>query len=1272
MRGDVFGGGGGKSGGGGGGISEAPDTLASVALVRFIDLIGEGPIAGLVNGEYSIYMNGVPLKDISGTPNYKPFRWDFRTGTQAQTVMPNFATTQSETAVGLKLLKSSGRIVRSIADSGAEAVRVTVSVRALSETNAQGQVNGSSVSYIVWVRIAGGTWQKGYEGSITGKTTSTYQRSHEIPLGNLGAGPYEVGVERITNDSVSALIVNDLWWDNYTTINYEQYSYPNSSIVGVELDARYFNDIPERSYHLKGLLVKVPTNYDPVGRFYATTGPGTTNGAWDGTFKTAYTNNPAWCFYDLATNPRYGCGSRIGTSVPDKWTLYEIGQYCDQRVPTGLNTTEHQVRHQAGGYATAGGKLSSPVPVLVTGYEPRFTLNVVINTQEDAYRVLNQLATAFRGMVYWASGSLMFTQDSPRDPSFLFTNANVEGGIFNYEGSARSQRHTTVLVGWNDPTENFKQKWEYIEDREGIERYGVRSTEIVAFGCTSRTQARRFGLWLLYTERMESEAISFKAGMEAATLLPGEVGQVMDTHYAGARWGGRVVSATTTSITIDAPAVVGAGTYTLTTIQPDGTLLERSITLTAGSHTVLTFGTALPVAPQAMSVWSLASTAVTTRTVRLVSVKQSDATSFEVTCLEHNPTKFAAIESGAALSEPNYSFITLSPPAAPTTLRLTENSYRLTAATPVTSNLEVSWDQMQDPTVRGFVVKHTISNVVRVLPEQRESHLQLSNVSVGTHTISVQAVNHLGVFGPATTASLAVTGVDAIPPSDVSQASMAYTIDRSNGILISWDKVDDYIDYYEIRNGSSWGASTLVARAKTTVYTVGLLSSSQTYLVKAVDTSGNYSVNAASVTIPAQIPTAPTFSYVISGADELISWTTPTSTLVIDRYELRYGTDWASGTFITTIKATSLRRRVDFLGSRTYWVAAIDIAGNVGDAARLDVTITGPGVVTSARSEVVDNNVLLYWGPPATGSMTIERYEVRKGTTWDAGSVVGSNGNSTFTAIFEQASGTYIYWIRAYDSAGNANTPVSISATVSQPPDYVLRDNRDSTFTGTKTNVITEDGALLGPVNTTETWTDHFNSRGWASPQAQIDAGYPLYLSPSVTSGSYSEDFYYGSVAMPPTVVTITIGSTILRGSVTMTPQIYHSLDGASWTALTAGVTSALIPSFKYVRVVLNLAAAAGDNLIKITSLNVKLAVKLKTDSGTFTITDANAGVTVPFNVSFVDADTPIAQPNGTTPLIPVVSFSDVQSPTGFTVFLHARDTGAKVTGSGSWTARGY
>lgn len=543
-------------------------------------------------------------------------------------------------------------------------------------------------------------------------------------------------------------------------------------------------------------------------------------------------------------------------------------------------------------------------------------------------------------------------------------------------------------------------------------------------------------------------------------------------------------------------------------------------------------------------------------------------------------------------------------------------------------------------------------------------------VDGGVIYVRARAVNSLRRASDWAVIEHQVVGKTA-PPSDV--AGITATAEAF-GLRLTWAAVPDLdVTGYLLRTGgSTWDSAVPLDTVRATTYLWAVQASGSVRVwVKALDSSGHESATAASVLVTVTVPAAPAVSAVITGADELISWTTPAAMWAIDRYEVRQGASWAAGTPVASVKGLQLRRRVDYAGARTYWVAAVDAAGNVGTAGSVAMSITAPGAPTSRRQEVVDNNVLLYWSAPASGTLPVDRYEVRKGASWAAGTVIGSNAASTFTAIFEQAAGTYTYWIAAVDTAGNTGTAGSIVATVSQPPDYVLRTSNDSTFAGTKTNMVADGGDLFGPVNTTETWSTHYSSRAWSAPQDQVSAGYPVYLQPSLTTGSYDEQWDAGAV-LPATTIVVTLDTTVITGSVSTSVQIYYkTAAGDPWTAAAAGATSVLASGFRYYRVVLSFSATAGANLIRVNSLNVRLSSKLKTDSGTGTVTDATNGLLVSFGQAFVDADTPVVQPTGTTPLIPVVDFADVPNPTTFRIYLYTL-AGAKTTGSFSWTARGY
>ena len=450
--------------------------------------------------------------------------------------------------------------------------------------------------------------------TVSGKTRSRYQRAHviQLPEGTL----WQLRMTRLTPDSTSSALSNDTYFDSYVEIVDARLSYPNSALVAFSVDSSQFNQIPNRAYLVNGLIIRVPSNYDPTTRNYT--------GVWDGSFKLASSDNPAWVMYDLLTSERYGMGKFLSANQVDKAKLYAIGRYCDQPVPDGFG-----------------------------GWEPRFTCNTVITQQADAYKLIADLSSVFRGMGFWDGGQVSFMQDSPAESEMVFSPANVIDGLFTYTGSARKDRHSIAMITWNNPANGYKQEIEYVENAEMLQRYGVRKLETVAFGCTSRGQAHRAGLWMLYTEQYESDLVQFKVGIVAAMVLPGDIVSIHDTYRAGKRMGGRIVAATTQSVTLDAPVTISEPLARLSLRLPSGEFEDRVILEGAGEYGTLMWDTPLSEVPLPNSVWLLAEPNLQPMLARVVSVAQdgTKTTEFVISAVEHNPEKYKAIE-GIKLEPP--------------------------------------------------------------------------------------------------------------------------------------------------------------------------------------------------------------------------------------------------------------------------------------------------------------------------------------------------------------------------------------------------------------------------------------------------------------------------------------------------------------------------------------------------------------------------------------------------------------------------------------------
>lgn len=636
----------------------APDSIKSRALLAVLDLLGEGQIKGLVAEDRSIFIGGTPLGNEDGSKNFEGFTWDFRDGQQVQSIVTGFPSVSTPFNVGIQVKKTTPYTF-TVSDSDADYVNVIVTLPALSSQNSTtGDVSATKVEYQFLLSTNNGPFTpvnlSGTASSIVtinDKSRSKYQRQHNIPLPKPGSN-YRIRMVRITDDSTSSYLQNDTYIDSYYEILDNQLTYPNSVMCGFKINAEQFSETPTRSYLVDGLYVQVPSNYTPETRTYT--------GVWDGSFKIGYTNNPAWVLRDILLNKRYGLGEFINASQINSGKLYSIARYCDGMVDDGFG-----------------------------GLEPRFTINTVIAAQRDAYKVVQDICSVFRGMSYWANGAVQVTQDSPADPQYLFTNANVVDGLFNRVGSARKDRHSVVHVQWNDPLDGYKQKIEYVEDKDLINSIGYRKFDTIAFGCTSRAQAHRIGLWILYTESVETNIMTFEVGLEGVQCMPGDIVKIHDQYKAGKRIGGRLKSSTRTTCTLDSAVTIGAGSK-ISIQMPDGKFEEVALNQ-IGTHTSLTFATQLSAQPMPNAVWVITETTLVPQLARCVGVSQSETPGqFVISVVDHNPSKYASIEQGLKLD--SLPTTILDPTNSnPENMKIEEFTY-LVAPGQLGTKLEVSWE----------------------------------------------------------------------------------------------------------------------------------------------------------------------------------------------------------------------------------------------------------------------------------------------------------------------------------------------------------------------------------------------------------------------------------------------------------------------------------------------------------------------------------------------------------------------------------------------------
>lgn len=568
----IFGNKGGGKGGSSKSASEQPNTLQSQATARLIEIISHGECVGLAdqaNPLRSVFFDGVAAQNPDGSNNFKGITLQQRVGLPNQDPFIGFSEIESEHSISGQLIEFDTPRTYTVTSANVDAVRVRIQINGLTKEYKGGLI-GSSVSYRIDRRVAAGAWSEVLTATINEKTTSQQQLSYRVDRPEIASDTddWDIRVVRLTPDSITVTEQNSIELVGVTEITEAKLQYADLGAVALNIDSQQFGSgIPGRSYDWVGMVLDVPSNYSPPDwNDPNNTADRTYTGMWDGTFKRAWTDNPAWILWAMLTDREWGLGRVIDASQVDKWALYQIGQYCDEFVEDGLG-----------------------------GYEPRYTINTQISSSEEAYAILQSIASAFRGMIYWGSGSVTFVADKPSDPVKLVSAANVINGEFTYQGSSRKARHSVVKVVWNDPSDQYKAVPEFVEDADMIARFGQRITEVIAYGCTSKSQAIRMGRWILDTERYENEVVQYKASMDHADVRPGQIIQLHDEWYSGARTAGRFVSVSATSAVIDAPITLASGqTYTLTLTRPDGSLVERTLTNAAASGvTTLTWSSSL-------------------------------------------------------------------------------------------------------------------------------------------------------------------------------------------------------------------------------------------------------------------------------------------------------------------------------------------------------------------------------------------------------------------------------------------------------------------------------------------------------------------------------------------------------------------------------------------------------------------------------------------------------------------------------------------------------
>jgi hypothetical protein len=815
----------GKGGGGGSQTTytptEAGDNLNSTQYASLVDLISEGEIQGLKNGYQSVFIDNVPLQNADGSYNFKNVTVDYRYGTQNQSYIPITADVENEKPVSVQV-QYGAPIVRSITSSTVNAARITITVPALQEFANNGDINGSSFSFEIQVQYNGGGYNTVIADTVSGRSGDQFQRDYLVGLS--GAFPVNIRLVRTSADSGSAKIQNAFSWSSYTEITYAKLRYPNSAVVALRVDAEQFSSIPGRSYLIRGIKVRIPSN----AMVDSTTGRLIYSGVWNGSFGAAqWTTDPAWILWDLLTSSRYGFGDHIQAAQLDKWAFYAASGYASELVPNGFG-----------------------------GQEPRFSCNVNIQTQEDAYKLINDMSSIFRAMPYWSTGALTVSQDRPSDPAYLFTLANVSEEGFSYQGGSLKTRPTVAVVSWLN-LDKRDIDYEVVEDQEAIGKYGVITREISAFACTSRGQAHRLGEWLLYSEWYENEVVSFTASIDAGVLVrPGQIIEISDPTRAGARRGGRLVSATTTAVTVDdASSLAVSSTATLSVILPDGSVESRAVQTIQGD--IITLATALTAAPNANSVWIYQTSDIQTSTWRVLSVQEQDGAQYAISALAYNASKYGYIERDLQLEQRDVTNLNIIPPA-PTNLQALEALYENNGR--ALSKLVLSWQAA--PGVNQYRVRWRPQNGNWSSVTETRLDYEILDTGVGRYEIEVYSING-GLRQSVEPASLTVNAFGKTAPPATPTGVSLIPIDGASAIL-SWDRSTELdvllggkvlIRHNVALTGALWEESQEIVAAAAGSQTqkqVPLLEG--TYLVKFEDDGGRRSLVASTVVVDLPTP----------------------------------------------------------------------------------------------------------------------------------------------------------------------------------------------------------------------------------------------------------------------------------------------------------------------------------------------------------------------------------------------------------------------------------
>ena len=913
---------------------ESPDTLHSTATIKLIDVYSDGEIEGLIdlNGNVSatdgVFFDGAQYAE-GGVPSFEGVKMVHKVGTPDQSHIAGFPSVATYQNVSAQVFKA-GAVTRAITDPNTDDVEITIGIPALAFYSSKGDLLASTVQ----LSLDGRSTETGgnpfisllTKAEFTGKTTSKFQRTYKIANIKylLGNPPWEVRVSRITddadttnaaydaeaeaNDTKAAKVANDTYWDGFTTIVNQKMQYTDTAYTAHEFDAsKLSSNVPVRSYLLKGIKVKVPMHAGGTPAWGTTAADRATNnfydGVWGGLFGTAqWTDNPAWIYYDLLTNDRYGLG--IDETKIDKYALYTISKYCDELVDDGY-----------------GGK------------EARYSLNCVINQEEDALNVINMIASSFHSMPFFSSGKCTIVQDAPRDIDYNVAPSNVIGE-FNYSGTSLKTRYTVVNVTWNNPKLQYDQDIETVEDVDGILKYGYNVKDIVAYGCTSRGQAHRYGKWMLYTELYQTTTVTYNAGLDHIAALPGEIIQLQDPHKAAAQHGGRLKSISGSTLALDREIDLSAGeTYTISVVlsipnrDVAGAITDiietKTITTPAGKYTSVDISGTFTSEPIVNAMWIISGTDVVPQKFRIVGIKPKEDNTFEVSALSYNENKFRSIEDIPLLEEVPYTKIKTGKIEAPINVQAEE--FAATSGTNVAPGVLLSWDLVDDPRVLYYEVemKKTDTGYVPIGTAVSNSYEKL-NLSESVYNFRVRAISPFGKSTWGLAPTLTLHGVKTIPLA-VKNFVATPTID---GVNLTWTaEVDPFISGYEVRHGTDWDVASVIIENFKGGHIFEPITNNlpQTYMIKPIsywDVYGALSFVTTSL-LPPVVPPA----FIAKKQDDFVyfKWDKVEGNGV--EYEIRAGWSWESGEFVLRTAGDSVTELYPSEESVKFWIKSISGGG---------------------------------------------------------------------------------------------------------------------------------------------------------------------------------------------------------------------------------------------------------------------------------------------------------------------------------------------------------